>query len=68
MTFDEYWDALNEKKVITGKVLMTADQFKRMQRQAYTQGHKEAKESGDSLSKLAETLGMKPDPLTGLFK
>lgn len=54
MTFEEYWAGLEKKKggPISGKITVTAEQFKKMQKQAFDLGGKHAaglKDSADSL-------------------
>jgi hypothetical protein len=44
MEFEEYWNALNAKKEITGDIRMTPEQFKKIQRQAFDLGRKSGKE------------------------
>ena len=43
MTFEEYWEALTVQRPITGKLLMTQEQFKKMQKQVWQIGFNHAK-------------------------
>ena len=44
MTFEEYWDALTTQRPIgTGKVLMSQEQLKKIQRQVWQIGYNHAK-------------------------
>jgi hypothetical protein len=54
MTFEEYWAGLEKKKggKITGTLTLTAEQFKKMQKQSFDIGGKHAsglKDAADSL-------------------
>ena len=44
MVFDKYWEALEARlgRAITGRIELSAAQFKKMQAQAYAQGYKQA--------------------------
>lgn len=59
MTFDEYWAALESKngQPITGSVKLTAEGFRKMQKQAYEMGKKSMSiKQGDPFADLFRNM------------